>query len=151
MLTSKDLMVGNWVLREGVPCVIKVILDKYGVSTYDSSKTWGSIYSDTCLIEDIQPIPITPEILKNNGFKEIGPDSYCPTSRYVWRDAKRNTTYVSITYYDKPVNGVKMLTEIGTHCSHDSAINAIHNCDIEFIHQLQNALRICGITLNIEL
>lgn len=150
MLSAKDLMIGDWVFGCYNPNVdihpnrVPVVVTRLG--------TGDDIFTDAPapLQYDIEPIPITPEILKKNGFKEIG--SYYSSSLYVWRGGvRRNVTSVSITFYDEPVNGVKMLTEIETDSSHDSGINTIHSCDIEFVHQLQHAIRLCGIEKEITL
>ena len=100
-----------------------------------------------------RPIPLTVELLKANGFKKNegwGTSKEYPT--YVWgKEAKRNFTIVSVTFYEGLSNGVKFLVKIETDCSHDSGINSIHHCDIEYLHQLQHAVRLCGIDKEIIL
>ena len=38
-----------------------------------------------------------------------------------------------------------------TESKKDDGMNSIHSCDIDFVHQLQHAIRLCGIDKEIEL
>lgn len=147
-------MVGDWVIctYPSINKPVKVIEIK---TVSDEELKVVINYNGTCLVFRriyIDPIPLTPEILEKNGFKKTTPDKYYPEPRYIWGiDSGRNGTIVTITIYEKPVHGVKVLTKIDTDCSHDCGINSIHNCDIEYVHQLQHALRLCGITKEIQI
>ena len=58
---------------------------------------------------------------------------------------KRGGLLVTVTFYEPAINGVRVLTRIENECSHDSGVNTIHNCDIEYVHQMQHAFKLCGI------
>lgn len=59
--------------------------------------------------------------------------------------------WVQITFYNEPINGVSYLTQIETCSRKDDGVNHLHSCDIESVHELQHALRLCGIDKEIEL
>ena len=82
-------------------------------------------------VATIQPIPITPEILERNGWKSMknGSGDFILTKPFVGNSA-------TIT---KTINGYEM--------SH----GAFNGMSIHYIHQLQHALRLCGIEKEIEL
>lgn len=127
-----------------------------GIDSDNSVREKGLVGSVTCTAVDdedrrvcgiwtkwLEPIPLTPEILEKNGFT-MQRDTV--SKRFVWfDDTGRNGTTVSIFLYDPPICGVKVLVKIETDCSHKTGVDSIHNCDIEFVHQLQHALRLCGI------
>ena len=118
----------------------------------------GNQFNGGVWLDYLDPIPLTPEILEKNGFRHPhrpttsdGCESFID-EEYVWgEEGKRNFTVVTITFYKGLSNGVRVLTKIETDCSHESGINMIHSCDIEYVHQLQHALRLCGIEKDIEL
>ena len=142
-MKAEDLMVGDWVRNDLGEAQRVVELREKGAMLS---------YNDIYQYDDIQPIPLTKEILEKNGFKKTSPDKYYPEPRYIWGiDSGRNGTVVTITIYEKPVHGVKVLTKIDTDCSHDCGINSIHNCDIEYVNQLQHALKLCGIKKEIQI
>lgn len=96
---------------------------------------------------DIDPIPITPEILEKNGFRLTK-----AADRYWWAiDGTRDGAMVEITLYNPDVHGVKVLTKIHTQSSHEIGVNTVRSCDIESVHELQHALRLCGIDKEIVL
>lgn len=83
-----------------------------------------------CSLESHAPIPITPEILEKNGFEasEVNEGSYiwkAKTERAIW-DEEGNVT----------IRSVKCDALFQGHCY--------------YVHQLQDALRLCGIEKEIE-
>ena len=68
----------------------------------------------------IRPIPLTPEILEKNGWKET---EYC----YEYRDYK-NTIQCCLPDMIGRINGVE-----------------IENFECEYVHQYQHLLRLCGL------
>ena len=112
-----------------------------GCQPLDETQFAGGIWLDY-----LDPIPLTPEILEKNGFRLTKADTVCPADRY-WRaiDGTRDGAIVEITLYNPDVHGVKVLTKIHTQSSHESGVNTVHSCDIESVHELQHALRLCRI------
>ncbi len=78
------------------------------------------------ILSDFKPIPITPEILEKNGFENQGYFGECILGD--WR-ILCDTKNVDIIH--------------GEHCNMDTPI--------EYVHELQHALRLCGIDKEIVL
>lgn len=103
---------------------------------------------DECVIEaHFEPIPFTPENLEKNGWVVDFKNEF--STRFVWvlkpRPPKeRIDTTVEILLCDEEQIGVKCLVEIQCSSS-NKGINLFHSCDCENIHQLQAAMRLCGI------
>lgn len=127
MLHAKDLMIGDWVEFPG-GAVDKIVDLPY----IEGKGICASLAASATLfpfpISRIKPIPLTPEILKKNGFKDA--QFY---SELLWNDA----------------------FQIISDC--DSLSIRCKNSDLSLsipcytVHELQNALRLCGIEKEIEL
>jgi len=152
-MKAKELMIGDWVsyIGDGEPQIkyvaeITMLNQCYLLDAKLDPKSWilvGEKY--------INPIPITPEILEKNGFV-ITKGSYFkdedfPTYRY-GIDFDQGVT---ISCYTNPIAGVRFLTKGCTHSYHESGLNSVHFCDIEYVHQLQHCLTLLGIDKTIEL
>lgn len=127
-MDAKDLMIGDWVIRKGVP------EEKLRVVAIDSIQ--GIVYLDldglgiTEKLTNIEPIPLTFEILEKNGF--------------------RKESYIEVvggldTYY--------LGEEIGSFRIHrlQKGYYQFGLAKINFVHQLQHALKLCGINKEIEI
>lgn len=121
-MDAKDLMIGDWVLcpdnmqRQVRYLQVRPSVIGIGGSSYDE--------------DEIQPIPLTPEILEKNGFELQRDKSELGTLDTYW-----------------------LGSELGAF-----RIHRLNNGDyqfglakIKFVHQLQHALRLCGISKNIEI
>lgn len=93
-------------------------------------------------IDAIEPIPLTPEILEKNGFKPYIPENHLETV-YACQDVSKavaDELYALWPYQDGSfylllrVNGKDMV-----------------RIDVRYMHQLQHALRLCGIEKEIIL
>ena len=94
-------------------------------------------------LDDLEPIPITHEILEKNGFrlkeesdlhkKYIAGDELCIILFYIYKET---------------IYGVSTLLK----CERGFAggLDQIHKCNLLYVHQLQHALKLCGINKNIE-
>ena len=89
----------------------------------------------------LQPIPLTPEILEMNGFVKYNEVSDTPP-------------------YDKDEEGNMYYSYKGEHKFwgwwqpnnvYFIPVNAMIDLEIKYVHQLQHALRLCGINKEIEL
>lgn len=114
-------MIGDWVhiYKENIcydaDCRITGIEEKY---------IWyGSEYFS---IEDVQPIPLTPEILEKNGFTNEGYFAKLVVEEYV---VICDCSNVAVLQNDE----MKM------------------DIPIKYVHELQHALRLCGIDKDITL
>ena len=122
-MEAKDLMVGDWVSLLGTQYYkVKEIKYEYRVYKIFLQETYSYALED-----EIVPIPLTPEILEKNGWEKT------PTGYVFYTDGKR---YDNSLWY---IFG-----------SNTFVVNTAE-FQIKFIHQLQHALKLCGIDKEIEL
>ena len=127
-------MIGDWVMVNDVehthPLQVTELFMKSG--TLYATLYWDGMPEDampetlTADIDKVLPIPLTPEILKKNGFTLEHYSGDVMTS-YWWT---RNDFVI--------------------HNSMNDAIGR-NNFKYEYVHQLQHALKLCGILKQIEL
>lgn len=124
----EELSVGDWVSvsSNGFSRITAVYLTPMGEMV---ELLKGEKYSRN-FTEFIEPIPLTPEILEKNGFVEICGDFV----------VTRNGFYINVEAQEN---------RFGLEVSADGHI--ITACDVEFVHQLQHALRLAGVKKEIEL
>lgn len=129
----RGLMIGDWVLYKDEPITVFEI-DEY----YDRINTEPDGYNAIRCIEasEIKPIPLTPEILEQNGF--IGDKNVCKTK--VCDDSKDELWQCEYAWYLKNLR-IKNRT--------NGSVARLYN--IMFVHELQHALRLCGIDKEIEI
>jgi len=134
-MKANELMIGVSVYFccfDGSKIVVRVTGFKDGIVYGDSDK--GSHW---CNIEKVEPIPITPEILKKNGFVFNG-----------YKYDLRVGNYEMWAIFEEPYSQ-------GRHCLQiyneyrDIPIK-YHNL-FKYVHQLQHAMRLCGIKKEIIL
>jgi hypothetical protein len=123
-LTSRDLMVGDWLMSFGAPhkvVGIRTDMLEPHIKT-DMSDTWYEEGIENLL----EPIPLTPEILKKNGFSCDG---------YAILRLEDNSELLYYFHEYKLTRFYK--SEI------------IFRCQCVYAHELQHALKLCGIDKNI--
>lgn len=127
-MKANELMIGDWVqcssyMGNKVPC--KVV----GIST-DITVEFKNCARKYEALDFAQPIPLTAEILKKNGFDyndslaEWATDSFC-------------VEFGHAAFEEEP----------------DHFFVWVSNCEValNYVHELQHALKLCGIDKNIEL
>lgn len=131
MIKAEELMIGDWVMsiHPAMPRPIKIT----EIGENDIGYKNGILH-----ISFIEPIPITPEILEKNGFV-LESDGWV----YYQNPEIKQQDYICVSFRhnDEP---------------RSVEINFIHKAQCVFrqiyeVHELQHALKICGITKNIEL
>lgn len=142
-LNTKDLMVGDWVKiktygvsdkyeRTEAYIYVKVAEIGSGLITVEYNNDIKEPYR-ICENTEIKPILLTPEILEKNGFeykeKEVGLYGVTTAPHYV-----RDDVPFEVFCDGEPF-----------------AIWFKDPVDIKYIHQLQQALRLCGISKEIGL
>lgn len=127
-LISKDLMIGDW------------LQDSFGnigqVYRIDPGRVHLRLLQERPqdeehIVHDIEPIPLTPEILKKNGFRVNPSDSekmFFQQNNYRW------------CYYLNSINRFS-----GINITEGTIVQKI----IVNVHELQHALRLCGINKEI--
>ena len=135
-MKATELMIGDWVRIAPYDIIDQVdcFLTEYAVTSH----------GDTCCqyeYKDIEPILLTPEILKKNGF-ELVADIDMATKAFidlydVWGC---KTMFKSFTlFYNRYSQDYRL------HAFRDNISN------IYFVHELQHAMRFCGVEKEIEL
>lgn len=127
MINIKELSIGNWIKISGTPVQILGIRTESQVYVLETEEADYAYAIDA----DIEPIEITPEILEKNGWdvciNGINPKKWI--AYLVEEDALI-------------VKGSDLVT-ITTNTGKEISFN--------YVHQLQNALTLCGINKEIEL
>lgn len=130
-MNINELMIGNYVKCVGCKDNIFQV-----ISLFDGDLVTIQNSDDTfdCMLDRVQPIPITIEWLKKNGFK------------------KRYEELLDYYYYTKEIKDclfcitIRGLGDGYFRCYLDN--NSLHSygyADIQYIHQLQNLLNILNI------
>lgn len=97
---------------------------------------------------------ITPQILEKNGFVKIEENEYLRSYHLVVPTiSKENSSVIQMTFYKDPIAGVNTLFKCWspTPPPDYEAINEIHLCNLKSVHELQQALNLCGIKKEIKL
>lgn len=143
-MKANELMIGDWVKLDFYDTPYGDEEDavwKNGKITAIHHGHWVDVnfsgVLDECDIEidDIQPIPLTPEILERNGWKCFD-------------------TYHKYTHYRHPKAPFGILLRKEGGCTIEFRADesgGLAFLFILYVHQLQHALRFCGIDKEIEL
>ena len=164
-MKAEDLMIGDYcrVWREGLciknkGTIVKVLaidaenrFEKRGLVGCAHCHPLDGQFDGGIWCEYLDPIPLTPEILEKNGFDVNGiPEDMQPVEERDWSDdtyvwSRQETPYertqVSV-YMDDPDNFFAEI--ICQHCH----VDGVH---INYVHELQHALKLCGISKEIVL
>lgn len=129
----KELMIEDWVMyHNGIDQVQEV----YGLASNVYLKEYGTID-----VNKLSPIPLTPEILEKNGFVKYNEVSDTPP----YDKDEEGNMYYSYKGEQKfwgwwQPNSVYLVP-----------VNAMIDLEIKYVHQLQHALRLCGVRKEIEI
>lgn len=146
-MKANELMIGDWIRIDepdkyaGATGQIQSLMyhredDAAYFNVFIQGK-FGYVSIDVCS-DDIRPIHLTADILEKNGFENIGDDTYQLEEKqcWFWVDFFRHTygcEYDTSTYeYEDDEHRLKLY-------------------GIPSVHELQHALRLCGIEKEIEL
>lgn len=130
-MKANELMLGDWVaFRKDFPDRVNAIaIGGHAVNLEHDG--WQQMSS-------IQPIPITPEILEKNGFDFLY--SSVPGGTSQEQRMRKVDTYkwqgLVVNYY---------------HETNDFQMIDFRGVRLDYVHQLQHALRLCGIEKDIVL
>lgn len=127
-MKAKELQIFDWVSYKGNPIMVFEI-DEPENNINTEQDGYNAI---RCIsIDEIQPIPITPTILERNGFEKNG--SYFILNECI-EDGEDVIEHYEIIYYNDGFCSVQNIVtedEISFYCPN--------------VHQLQQAMRLCGI------
>ena len=155
-LSCKDLMIGDWVKiktygvsdkYERTEAYIYVKVAEIGSSliTVEYNNDIKEPYR-ICENTEIEPIPLTPEIFKKNGFDKRWHD----ISKCIIFDP-RNDHVASICYnYHNATISIEDMPFIKVN-KHNERNQKIENIGCQYVHELQHAMRLAGIEKEIIL
>ena len=121
-MTEKELMMDDYVEIEGK-------IDRIACFNPDG---WVFLWQSTSYlpvhVDELKPIPLTPEILEKNGFKDMG-------------------------FFGKlEIGPWRLICDSGNLAVlHEGREEEYINIPISYVHELQHALRLCGIEKEIEI
>lgn len=147
-MKAEELMIGDWVIRKSDKRPMTVVELRY-------AETIAAITPDDVYYGDMQdyhesevePISLTREILEKNGFKK-GEDDQLGTIFHLQIPTgfERDSYTIKISIYKKPICDVSTLFKCwGWIPPSNGGVNDIHLCNLLYVHQIQHALRLCGI------
>lgn len=142
IMKATDLMIDDWVIRRGVP--------EEPMRLYDMKASSGIAYLDQDgrgiaeKFENIEPIPITPEILEKNGCVcvEVGDNGHGTPQKFRNRYEKwecRTQWHTFHIFSDR----ITRLYSMNAH--------SFHIGGMQYVHELQHALQLCKIENEIVL
>ena len=163
-MKTKDLMIGDYVTfkdcqKDDAPTIVKIESLGYqerGVAegtlvTIDGDKRGFDLVE---IDDEFVGIPLTPEILEENGFIKDENEGANGTTYHtlIPTGYDANSYTIQITLYKEPICGVSVLLKIwGWVPPYNAGTNDIHLCSVNYVHELQHALKLCGIEKEITL
>ena len=137
-MNANELMIDDWVLIDepdkyaGAKAQIKsLFFHKEDDGVYFSLfiKDMMGIVRRDVFSDDLRPIPLTGEILEKNGFKLDKEDGWW------WLTPKIGITFWEEGFFELDIENKQSSVDI----------------HINYLHQLQHALRLCGIEIKIKI
>lgn len=123
-MNTTDLMIGDWVK----------ILNNKGEWIDNGKVDLNLLFAAEHYVTILEPIPITLEILEKNGFAKDNKNE----NMYYW-----NWRIIEdCVSYDKETTIFRIFHTLG---------NLVFVHPLSYIHELQHALKLCNVKLNIEL
>jgi len=138
-MKAEELMIGDWViitLRNKIGKVYRID------EANGKGNGWVAVINGDYHETHLEPILLTPEILEKNGFKPYIPENHLETV-YACQDVSKavaDELYALWPYRDGSF--YLLLRVIG---------KDMVRMDVHYVHQLQHALRLCGIEKEIVL
>ena len=138
-MKSSELMIGDWVMQDDNLQQSKVcqITGIYNNAVVDVTGEKIPLHES-----HIKPILLTPEILEKNGFKPYIPEGHLETV-YACQDVSKAVADELYALWPHQDGSFYLLLRVDG--------KDMVRMDVHYIHQLQHALRLCGITREIIL
>ena len=126
-LKLSNLMVEDWVVCYHPTSQKSFEKVSVGLLHTMQEQEYGHINENSPLFRIVEPIPLTPEILKKNGFN-LHDDMY--------------TNDVMTLHDDKKFIKTKNAWSVGVHTN---GCHRIALCELTYLHELQHLLKLCNI------
>lgn len=136
-MVATELMIGDYVkFKEDIYIFEEISAQGWVHLIYPDTGIRVNIISDY-IMHLLEPIPLTPEILKLNGFNERA------TGLYTYIKHKLN---INVFFLPNTKEGEsKIVVNINSLCSCKDGSNLLHTCDINHVHEFQHALKLFGL------
>ena len=141
MIKDNELMIGDWVLtldathKEKVFAQVDAIEEgKRSILVTRECSNW---FVD---IDWIEPIPLTTEILEKNGF--------VIKKKWAQKGNFGNNPLI-MWHYDDDITTRDFKHELEIHQNDTGKVHVSVQCD--YVHELQHAMKLCGIKVEIEI
>ena len=144
MIKVTELQIGDWVQNPlGWKAQVQSI--RY-VNTIKDELEWlvkiglnSETFQNNLSLNEIDPIPLMSEMLEKNGFTQCEPQGY---DLYV--KSKEGAGLYHIFWQGEPYNYLEI-------AAYASPFGEFNKSNIKYVHELQHALRLCGIEHEITL
>ena len=156
-MKTTDLMIGDWV-KYTSPAYIQVAnITKKKIGYHIKPKEPYMHYVRAC---EVEPIPLTPEILEKNGFERrddlVVDDNFLP---FIFERLDTDECFEVIVYWrDSYSNGAADAFNVVSwnehwklHILSGSTLYEYETENCIYVHELQHALKLCGIKKEIVL
>lgn len=135
-MKATELMIGDWVAQKHSGLLLKVseVRPPYIIADDED----GQFHEDT-----LEPIPLTPELLEQNGFAtKDKPDYWAGYRSYTYKEGSTGITFR--LFHDTGIHKWSGTCEI--------SLNSLpYWIRFKYLHELQNILKICGINKEIKI
>ena len=134
-MKATELMIGDLIKIKG-----HLDYDKVQEIARDENMQWYISFACSATLfraYEFEPIPLTPEILEKNGFKKIDFSHYQINDRTLVLDADGK--------WDGEVSWHWVVTEMSTNSKGQNVVLDYYVATLNYAHQLQHALRLCGL------
>lgn len=144
-MIASELMIGDYVIRKNVPkeILIVIAIDPFRNILYLDLDG----LSITEKLKNIEPIPLTTKILEKNRFEKTLDEDDIECYRYYNR---ATDGYIKITLHDGG-DGDWTIEIVNYDRFNDHEIRYKNEFSFLKVHELQHALRLCGINKEIKL
>ncbi len=131
-MRANELMIDDWVYNKNIAKPMQIYPTIFPQMFRSNPNANTEDYN-------IFPIPLTAEILEKNGFEKVYDEYKLPNYRIKW-ESYTDLFFTVFTGVDGYWNHVGLGVIIGD-----------VPATLDYVHQLQHALRLCGIKKEIEL
>lgn len=140
-MKANELMLGDYVSHNGVVKIVVSIPNEHRVALMIPNQQWGSLF-DTTPIDDVAPVEIMPDILLACGF--------CTSKRDNMHGLLVGNHY-KVEYKKSTAQSGKVLC-VQYLSMHSGYVEKTFNLPLpKYVHELQHAMKLCGIEKEIEL
>lgn len=139
-MKAEELMIGDWVkFPNGIEKIIDLpYIEGRGIcASFAASATLFPVK-----VDELEPVPLTKEILEKNGFEKLDFSHYHINDRTLVLDA--DGTWEDTTWH-------WVVTEMSTNAKGHDVVLDYYVATINYVHELQHALKLCGIDKEIVL